>query len=454
MHTADDTLTAGIRAWRDELSRTRGLSARDLDELEDHLRSQYEDLTHLGLSPDEAMLVARHRLGNGGVVAEEYLHAHPERAWNQASVTAADALGAANPPWHLALALGIGLVAGLLTHALAVDPLRLPGEAVQRGATLIPLAALSMFLGLTARSRDRFAPLLPGLLLVAGALAATLYPTVGAGQTLVLTATHLPVLILVAVGTVHLGARWRDLDAWMEWVRFLGEGIIFYVLTALGGGVVLALLIAMFEAIGIRASDGLADVLSWIYVTCAVGAILVCAWLVKLKKAATENVAPVLTALFTPVMTLVLVSYLVVVAVTGNPVDVDRSVLIAFDALLIVVEAIVLFTVSARPHDARPRALDLMQVVLVLAGIVVDVLLLWAMSGRLWEYGASPNKLAALVLNLLLLVHLVGALVGYLQVLRGGSARPLERWQSLALPVFGAWAGIVALAFPPLFGFA
>lgn len=265
---------------------------------------------------------------------------------------------------------------------------------------------------------------------------------------------HLPVLLLVLLGLARLGKRWRGLEAWMDWVRFLGEAAVYYVLTALGGGVVIALLVAIFSAVGITEAGPLGTALSWIVPICAVGALFVCAWLVEFKKSAMENVAPVLTSIFTPVLALALLSFLVVVAVSGTPVEVDRFVLIAFDALLVVVEAIVLFTVSARPVESGPRVLDWMQLALIGAGILVDLLEAWALSGRLVEYGASPNKLAALVLNLILLALLVGAALAYIRILRGRPALGLVKQQALALPVLGAWAGVVAFAFPPLFSFA
>ncbi|WP_194398800.1 MULTISPECIES: hypothetical protein [Microbacterium] len=71
------------------------------------------------------------------------------------------------------------------------------------------------------------------------------------------------------------------------------------------------------------------------------------------------------------------------------------------------------------------------------------------------EWGASPNKLASLGLNVILLANLVGA--GWLQ-LRFVRARTtferLERWQTGFLPVYLAWAAIVVVVFPPLFGYA
>ncbi|MDY2669622.1 permease prefix domain 1-containing protein [Schaalia hyovaginalis] len=432
----------------DSLSRRRGLTGDDLAELADHLRSEYDELQGLGLSPAEAALIVDHRFGAGEELASEYLLAHPERAWRRLDEDAE------RPAWHLPAALGIGLVAGVLTRLFAEFAPADRTELLMRSVFLIPLALLAVYLAATARSRDARGLALLGTAVAAGAGIAIAYPGDPNGQTVFLTMIHLPVLVLVLVGIAYLGARWRSLEAWMDWVRFLGEGAIYYILTALGGGVVIALITAVFAAIGIETNGPYGTVLSWLIPICAVGALFVCAWLVELKKSAMENVAPVLTAVFTPVMTIALLSFLVVIAVTGNPIEANREILIVFDVLLIVVEAIVIFTVSARPSELRVRALDWMQMALIVAGIVVDLLLLWALGGRVVEYGASANKLAALGVNILLLIHLVGALVGYGRLARGRGSLALERWQSAALPVFAVWAGIVAFVFPLVFRFA
>ena len=429
------------------LSARRGLSAEDVEELADHLCTEYDELRGLGLSGVEAALIVEHRFGAGSEVASEYLLAHPERAWRRL-----DEEGG-RPSWHLPLALGIGLVAGILTRLFAE---LVPAEravVLMRAILLIPFAFLAAYLAATARSRDFRGLALLGALLAGSAGVAIGYPGAEEGQTALLTAIHVPILVLVLVGIAFLGRRWTRLEAWMDWVRFLGEGAIYYVLTALGGGVVIGLLTAVFEAIGIDTAGPYGTVLGWLVPICAVGALFVCAWLVEFKKSAMENVAPVLTAVFTPVMTIALLSFLVVVSVTGNPIEADREILIVFDLLLIVVEAIVMFTVSARPSESPVRALDRMQIALIIAGIIVDILLLWALGGRVLEYGASANKLAALGVNLLLLIHLIGALFGYLRLAKGGGALALERWQSAALPVFAVWAGIVAFIFPPVFRF-
>lgn len=439
-----DEISDDLLRWRQAMAASSGVTDDDLDELEDHLLAEYRDLYALGLRPDEAFLLAARRLGQAPEVADEFLRVHPDRAWQQFTT--------ATTGWHLPFALGLGLLAGIAVRL----PASLLGDNAWnfylRGGALLTLAFLAIYLLVTAESRDRV-----GVAILVGgfALSAVLvgiYPSRAYDQTQMLTAIHLPIFLLALTGLAYLGGRWRSLEAWMDWIRYLGEGLIYYVLTALGGGAVIGLLIGIFTAVGLD-DQTIARTASWVVPVLAIGALLVCAWLVEQKKAAMSNMAPVLTAIFTPVLAVALLAFLVVAAMTGNLIHLDRSVLIIFDLLLIVVAAIVLFTVSARPPESGPRALDWMQLALICCAIIVDLLLLWALSGRVMEYGSSPNKLAALIVNLLLLVHLAGSAFLYVTVLRGAPALRLVLWQCATIPLFAAWAAFVAFVFPPLFGF-
>ena len=67
----------------------------------------------------------------------------------------------------------------------------------------------------------------------------------------------------------------------------------------------------------------------------------------------------------------------------------------------------------------------------------------------------TANRLAALGLNLVLFVNLVGTAWLTARLLAGrGRAVPIERWQTGYLPVFAAWVTFVILIMPPLFRFA
>ncbi len=123
--------------------------------------------------------------------------------------------------------------------------------------------------------------------------------------------------------------------------------------------------------------------------------------------------------------------------------------------MLIVVLGLLLYSLSAHDPTQPPGWFERLQLILVAAALVVDVIVLIAMISRIGEYGASPNKLASLGLNLILLVNLSGAAWLQFRFVRGktGFGR-VERWQTAYIPVYLVWAAIVMVAFPPAFGFA
>src|SRR5512146_996388 len=148
----------------------------------------------------------------------------------------------------------------------------------------------------------------------------------------------------------------------MNFVRFSGELVIYYALIALGGGVLTGFTLMMFEAIGLDAG-WMAQ--NWLIPCGATGTVIVAAWLVEAKQSVIENMAPVLTRLFTPLFTLVLLVFLATMAWTRRPIDIQRDVLIGFDLLLVLVVGLVLYAASARDPQARPNLFDRLQLVLI-----------------------------------------------------------------------------------------
>ena len=270
-------------------------------------------------------------------------------------------------------------------------------------------------------------------------------------DTQLLAVLHLPIALWLAVGVAYVGGRWFDAGGRMNFVRFSGELAIYYVLIALGGGVLTAFTFVMFAAIDLKADWFVAG---WLIPCGAVGAVLIASWLAETKQSVIGNMAPVLTRLFTPLFTILLLVFLATMAWTGSPINVEREVLIAFDLLLVLVVGLVLYAASARDPQAPPDFFDALQLVLVVSALVVDGVALAAIAARISEFGFTPNRVAALGENLILLVNLAWSAWLYASFLRGrGSFAALERWQISYLPVYSAWAAIVVVLFPPLFGY-
>jgi hypothetical protein len=289
------------------------------------------------------------------------------------------------------------------------------------------------------------------LAFAAAALFANVFPFGTGSDTQALTALHMPIAVWLVVGVAYVGGRWFAGGRRMDFVRFSGELFIYYVLIALGGGVLTAFTVMMFGAIKMDA-EWLAE--GWLIPCGAMGAVIVGSWLVEAKQGVIENMAPVLTRLFTPLFTAVLLAFLATMAWTGSPIDVEREVLIAFDLLLVLVVGLVLYAASARDPEAPPDFFDALQLLLVASALVVDAVALTAIAARISEFGFTPNRMAALGENFILLVNLAGSAWLYARFLRGrGSFAVLERWQIAYLPVYSAWAAFVVVVFPPVFGY-
>jgi hypothetical protein len=447
------SLEEQIGEWRNYLRRRQTIHSVDVAELEDHLREQVAALVKAGLATDEAFLVAVKRMGDLDSLSLEFAREHSERLWKQL-VVASESATPRTPARMDALAAFCAAVAA----ALAVKAPLLFGIALEdanagfygRNASLFVLPLLTGYFVWKRGSDRRMASWLAIAFVLAG-IFANVYPFRPGGHTEVLAALHLPIALWLVVGIAYAGGRWSQVEGRMDFIRFSGELFIYYVLIALGGGVLTAFLAMLFTTIGINPE---AFIQSWLLPCGAAGAVLVASWLVEAKQSVIENMAPVLTRLFTPLFAAMLVVFLATLAWTGRGLDIQRNVLIAFDLLLGVVLGLLLYSISARDPRSPPGVFDVLQVVLVGSALAADGVALWAIAARISEFGLSPNRVAALGENLILLVNLAWSAVLYIRFLRGrGSFSSLERWQTDYLPVYAVWAAMVAILFPPLFGY-
>jgi hypothetical protein len=442
-----------IDQWRGYLRRRQAIHSVDVAELEDHLREQVAVLLEAGLASDEAFLVAVKRIGNLDALSREFAREHSDRLWKQLVVVPSETgEPGARARTDAIVAFGLAVAAAVAIKLPALFGIRLDQNSgfYIRNLSLFVLPLLTGYFVWKRRLDTRTVRWLAVAFVAAGVFA-NVYPFVPRGYTEALTALHLPIALWLIVGIAYAGGRWGQVAGRMDLIRFSGELLIYYVLIALGGGVLTAFMGMTFQAIGIDVEPFFE---SWLLPCGVVGAVLVGSWLVEAKQSVIENMAPVLTRLFTPLFAAVLVTFLGTMLWTGSRVDIQRNVLIAFDLLLVVVLGLLLYSISARDPRASPDAFDVLQVVLVIGALLADAVALAAIAARISEFGFSPNRVAALGENVILLVNLAWSAVLYVRFLRGrGSFASLERWQTNYLPIYAAWAAIVVIVFPPLFSY-
>ena len=447
-------IEAQIAQWLGYIAKRRELTPADADELEDHLRSRIADLTEAGLSPDEAFLIAVKRMGSLDALSREFAREHSERLWKQLVLTGGpDETTAAASRLDLMVMIACAALAAIAIKIPAIFGFDLADDATfyARNFSLFALVPLAAYFAWCRRLRPAVIGLLAALFAV-GAVGANAYPLGDQSQSTVLTAIHLPLALWLVVGVAYVGGQWRSDRRRMDFIRFTGEWFIYFVLIALGGGVLTAFTFATFTAIGVNPET---FVSSWLLPCGAMAAVVVAAWLVEAKKAVIENMAPVLTRVFTPLFAAALLAFAVSIVVTGNAIDIDRDVLIRFNLLLVVVLGLLLYGISARDPDAKPGLFDKLQLALVLAALVIDALVLVALANRITEFGFTANKTAALGENVILLTNLAWSAYLLFAILRARTPfSRLERWQTGYLTVYAAWAWTVVLAFPVIFEFA
>jgi hypothetical protein len=445
-----DRVESQIAEWRTYVAKAPAVNGRDVDELEAHLRDQIAELDAAGLTADEAFLVAVKRMGDLDTLSREFAREHSGRLWKQLVLRGEDEPPRPSGGWVEALVFALAAAVAIQVARLAAQfPEEQPGWFLRN----ISLFVLPFLAGYLARRRrlDTRRWVLTAAPFALVALVVNLYPYRAGSATELLVALHLPVVLWFAVAYPYMGGTIGSHERRMDFVRFTGEWVIYYVLIALGGAVLLLLTALILEPVGPDLAD---RVVEWVLPSGAAGAVIMAAWLVESKQHVVENMAPVLTMLFTPLFAVMLTVAAATYAVSGVFRAFDRELLGVFDALLVVVLGLVLYAMSARDPSRPAGLMDRVQLLAIASALVLDLMVLGAMVARIGDLGFTPNRVAALGLNLVLLVNLAGTAWLSLRFLREriGFHR-LERWQTSYLPIFAFWAATVVAVLPPLFGF-
>ena len=379
-----------------------------MEELEGHLRDQLAALTEAGLAGDEAFLVAVKRMGSLDALSREFARAHSERLWKQLVMAPDAADESANTACTETLVvLGLAVAAALAIKVPALFGLPLSADEEVppfyfRNASLFVLPLLAVYfiwkrgsaLRAHSGSRCRSRP---------GPCSPTSSPS-RAGSDTERADRSAPANRPVAGRRRRVRPKPLVRRRRTHGLRaVLGRAGDLLRAHRARRGRLTAFTVMMFAAIGMNAEWLIGG---WLVPCGAAGAVIIGSWLVEAKQSVIENMAPVLTRLFTPLFTILLLAFLATMAWTGSPINVKREVLIGFDLLLVVVVGLVLYAASARDPQAPPDFFDGLQLLLVVSALVVDGVALAAIAARISEFGFTPNRVAALGENLILLVNL------------------------------------------------
>ncbi|TAJ55866.1 MAG: hypothetical protein EPO58_07270 [Chitinophagaceae bacterium] len=294
--------------------------------------------------------------------------------------------------------------------------------------------------------------LVPLLAVILSALYINFLPNNPASNSIVLACIHLPVILWTLLGYSFAGGNWKSHTQRIDFLRFNGDFAVMAALLVLAGILFTGITIGLFELIGLHIQEFYAKhIVIW-----GVSAIpILSTYLVVNNPQLVNKISPLIARIFTPLVFVTLLVFLIAIIYTGKNVYNDRNFLLLFNGLLIAVMAIILFSVTEITKNTAGKLSLFILSGLSLLTIILNGIALSAIAFRLSEFGITPNRIAVLGANLLIFVNLLFVAYQLFRILKAkASVQQLENSIAQFIPVYGIWSVLVTFLFPLLFSFA
>ena len=279
-----------------------------------------------------------------------------------------------------------------------------------------------------------------------------LLPNTNTSDTLVLACIHLPLLLWGMLGFIFSDASLKNLTKRLTYLEFNAEAIIMGGILGLSGLLLSGLTVGLFGLIGLQIEE---FYFQNIGVFGLVAAPLIATHLTQTNPQLVNKIPPIIAKIFSPLVLIMLIVYLGSILLGGKDPYNDREFLLIFNLLLIGVMTLIFFSVTEASKEQTSKASKWILTLLSGATILVNLVALSAIGFRISEWGITPNRLAVLGVNLLMLIHLIMVARKLFQTLNNHESFPNVALLVVRyLPIYLIWSLIVVFLFPLIFGFA
>jgi uncharacterized membrane protein YhdT len=270
-------------------------------------------------------------------------------------------------------------------------------------------------------------------------------------DSIILACIHLPIFLWTILAYTFVGGNLKSTQKKMDFLRYNGDFVVMTAIIMLAGFLFSAITIGLFSLIGINIEAFYAEKIA-IWGLSAVP--IVVTYLVQNNPQLVNKISPTIAKIFTPIVFVTLMIFLVTIIYTGKDLYDDRNFLMIFNALLIGVMAIILFSVTEATKKQNQKISLWFLVGLSTLTIILNSLALSAIVFRITEFGITPNRLAVIGANVLIFVNLVFVAYKLLLIVRGKSELyKVEAVIAMFIPIYGIWAALVTFFLPLLFNF-
>jgi len=320
----------------------------------------------------------------------------------------------------------------------------------QKNAAIIVFFGLTLYTIWINRISDSKRLIMTALAFLIPVIYINLLPSNEPGASVNLAYIHLPLLMWCIYGIVFTGFDFRNRSKRIDFIRYNGDLAIIYALIAIAGGLLTVITIGLFNSIGLNIDKFYSEN---IVITGAVAAPVVTAFIIKNYPTLVNKTAPLIAGIFSPLVLITLIVFLITIVISGKDPYNDRDFLLIFNIMLLGVMGIIVFSVSETSVIKNQKFNELTLFILSIITIIIDLIALSAIFYRLGEYGLTPNRLAVLVSNILVLINLVLIMIDLFRInFKRKEFKIVEMSVAKFLPVYLVWIIIVIFGFPVIFG--
>jgi hypothetical protein len=319
-----------------------------------------------------------------------------------------------------------------------------------RNAGLIVLFGLSVFAIRTNRIFSVKNIAFIGTAFLVPAIYINLLPSDKDSQSLNLAFVHLPLFMWCIYGIVFIGLDLKDKGKRIDYIKYNGDLAVLGALILIAGGILTGLTIGLFHAIDINIE---VFYMKYVAICGLVSAPIVATYIIQNYPSLTNKLAPIIANIFSPLVLITLVIYLITIPFSGKSPYTSRDILIIFNLMLLGVMGIIVFSVSETSQNKKQKFNEMILLILSLVTIIIDVVALSAIFYRLYAYGLTPNRLVVLISNLLIFVNLVMIMIDLYKInFRKAEIDIVELTISKYLPLYAVYTFIITFGFPVIFG--
>jgi len=278
-----------------------------------------------------------------------------------------------------------------------------------------------------------------------------LMPNKQNSASIIMSQIHMPMVLFSLLALAYMANEWKNPEARLRYIRYIGEVMIYTTLILLGGIVLTLLTFGLFGLIGISIEKWYME---YVVIWGLVASPIVATYLYDSVLNRESKLATLIANVFAPLFLITVAVYLLAMLYAQKSPYSDRDFLITFNGLLIVVWGITVFSISGRRFSSASKGADAVNISLVAITLIINAIALSAILFRLVEYGVTPNRVAVTGVNILIFVHLVLILMEYIKQLKTtANSEQLTRSVSNYLPVYTAWSVFMVILLPILFKF-